>query len=187
MIKLSSLAAVFLCVGAMAEAPRLPVDEVIEGHLAKARHLTLLKELFTKTNCEVHVSNNHVGIAAGALRSEGIVMAITETSPGNYFAFHQAPKPQFLKNVVESVVHKPVKNPQIVSSSLVASQGASDYTHLKVTVAEPVEVKGAENLYMYESVTVGMSLSAMAKGEVQSKEVKTKSGAIVSAICKPRS
>jgi len=117
-------------------AERLPVDDVIDGLRGKASHLEMLKGLFQATTCTVEMPNNQVTLQAGALRDNAIVIAVTESSKGNYLAYSSAPKAHMLQNIMEWTFKHQVKRPMIVSSSLVAAPGSDKHTHLRVKVVE---------------------------------------------------
>lgn len=138
---------------------RYPVDDEIDAHIAKAQYLKDFKQLLLDQECSVTVGKNKVTLVAGALRSEGLVIGIAEGNPGNYWAYHQAPKPQFLDRVTG------YKNSLIVSGRLAYdSVDTSKVSDLGVYIAKPKLIKDADGLYLYDKsfhkLTIPSSASA---------------------------
>lgn len=187
MLKLIAILSVLVSTMSMAET--LPVDEAIAGLRAKADHLEMLKTLLQNSKCSVSAGGASIALDAGALRDNGIVIAITDTLPGNYLAFSQAPKPHMLKNVVAYTFKRPVNRVMIVSASLVAKPGATEFTHLKVKVAEPEmqkDVLDPETLKPtlgYAQYPLAIPLTGV-KGGHTSQALKLKNGGTFQVVCK---
>ncbi|MCB0406254.1 MAG: hypothetical protein KDD51_15850 [Bdellovibrionales bacterium] len=163
--------------GLAVAADHLPVDDEIQALRNKADYLEQLKNTLLENRCSVTVDGNTVGLSAGAIRSQALVMGITKTNPGNYYAYHMAPKPQFLKNAVGAADAK------IVVATLLYREGESTPSALQVKVAEPYEVPGAENLWIYNQTY--LNLPVPKSTETGAAEATTESGISVKAVCNP--
>ncbi len=168
MFKLASLISMILSTLCLAEG--LPVDQEIQELRAKAAHLETLKELFQAARCKAVIGQNEVALSAGALRGNGLIMGVTDSMPGQYVgAFHSAPKPEHLKNVLISIALKPMNRVFIVSSSLESANG-TEFTHLAVKLAEPVLSKDIldpqthKPTYVYQTTYLSLSLDTVKKG-----------------------
>ncbi len=163
----------------------LPVDDEIAALRAKATYLETLKTLLEKNTCAIAVETNTVPLVAGALRSQGLVVAVGEKFPGDYLAYDKAPKPEQLERVVGFTFLKAVagKNAKIISGQI-HSQNGTDYSHFVVYVAEPSEVKGAENLWMYHKTNLALKLSGLELSGTAAG--KSASGVAIGLECKPR-
>ncbi len=163
----------------------LPVDDEIAALRNKADYLEKLKTLFEKNDCRVTVGTNTVSLAAGALRSEGLVIAVGDGFAGNYLAYHKAPKPEQLQGVIDMTLQKggAGKGAKILSGQLY-SQNNVDYTHLVVYVNEPFRIKESDGLWIYNKSNVALKLNGLElNGSHTGKSV---SGAAVTLECKPR-
>lgn len=157
-----------------------PVDVEIEELRDKANHLEALKELFLNNTCAVELEGNRVGLVAGALRSEGLVMAIGKNFPGNYLAYHKAPKAQFLRNVIVYTLKKAnaADGAVIVAGKLL---GGKQPTHLEVSFNKPFFVKGTDGLWIYSKQHMQIELPH--DGTSVSKSGRLKDGRTVKLEC----
>lgn len=139
-------------------AAQYPVDDDIADLRAKADSLEANKQMLLANDCSVTVNSNTVKLDAGALRSNALIIAIGPGFPGNYLAFHQAPKPEFLENVVLSTVMKAGagKGALIVTARIEEIPGKGPA--LVATSAEPKSIKEMEGGYMYQKSAVGLKL-----------------------------
>lgn len=139
-------------------AAKYPVDDDIAELRGKADYLEANKQLLLANDCSVTVNSNTVKLDVGALRSNALIIAIGPGFPGNYLAFHQAPKPEFLENVVLMTVKKAGagKGALIVTARIdeIPNKGPA----LVVTSAEPLSIKEMEGAYMYQKRAVGLKL-----------------------------
>ncbi|MCB9253755.1 MAG: hypothetical protein H6617_03655 [Bdellovibrionaceae bacterium] len=166
-----------LCAGLVAVAGQLPVDDEILALRNKADYLEELKNTLLENRCAITVDGNTVGLVAGAIRSQALIMGITRTNPGNYYAYHMAPKPQFLQNVVGAADAK------IVVATFLYREGENKPAGFQVKVAEPFKVTGAENLWLYNQTY--LNLAVPKAQETLSGEATTQSGASVKVVCNP--
>lgn len=144
---------------------RYPVDDEVDALMAKAQYLKDFKQLLLDRDCSVTVNKNKVGLVAGALRSEGLVIAISEKNPGNYWGYHQAPKPEFLDRATGYT------KSLIVSGRLAYADAAdpAKATHIGVYIAKPVQIKEAENMYIYDKSFHSVALSDSSTASVTGK------------------
>lgn len=163
-------------------AERLPVDDAIDGLRAKANHLEKMKTLLQKNKCVANFGPHKYPLTANAMADNALIVAITDSIPGATLSYSAAPKPQLLKNIVQYTHRQAVNRVFILSASLIARPGAEDYTHLKVTLAEPMQVKEMENGFMYDKVEGAISLDSIEKG-VQTRELTMKNGGSLSVTC----
>ena len=161
-------------------AERLPVDDAIDGLRAKAVHLEKMKTLLQKNNCVANFGPHKYPLTAGAMRDNGIIMAISDSLPGQYLGFSKAPKPEMLKQIVGMTHRKNVNRVFILSSSLRAAPDAEDYTHLYVALAQPINEKGFGPMYDKSEFTI--PLDVIEKG-VQTKERAVRDGGSFSVTC----
>jgi len=168
-----------------AVAANLPVDDEIAILRNKADYLEKMKTLLEKNDCRITIGTNTVALVAGALRSEGMVIAVGPGFPNNYLAFHKAPKPEFMKGVIENALLKggAGKNANILSGQLY-SKDDTDYTHFVVYVNEPMFVKGTDSLWMYNKTNVALKLNGLELNGTHSG--KSPNGTPVTLECKPR-
>lgn len=163
-------------------ATQYPVDESIAELRAKADYLEANKQLLLANDCSVTVNSNTVKLDARALRSEAMVIAIGPAFPGNYLAYHQAPKPQILENVVAFTINKGGggKGALIVTARIGATQSGAPA--LVVTTNEPRSIKEAEGMYIYEKSAVGLKIvDGKVAGSVSGK---TAHGLPLNVTCK---
>lgn len=148
-----------------ASVTRYPVDDEVDALMGKAQYLKDFKQLLLDRDCSVTVGKNKVTLVAGALRSEGLVIAINEKNSGNYWGYHQAPKPEFLDRVTGYA------GSLIVSGRLAYNDAASPNkaTHLGVYIAKPIQVKEAEGMWMYDKNFHSISLIDASKSSVTGK------------------
>jgi len=147
-------------------ATRYPVDDEIDAHMAKAQYLKDFKQLLLDKDCSVTVGKNKVALVASALRSEGLVIGIAEGNAGNYWAYHQAPKPEFLDRVTG------YKNSLIVSGRLAYdSFDTSKVTDLGVYIAKPKWIKDADGLYIYDKSFHKLAIPSSASASSTTKGV----------------
>lgn len=159
----------------------LPVDEEISILRQKADHLEKLKELFLANKCSVTVGTNQVGLVAGALRSEGLVMAIGERFPGNYLGFHKAPKPEQLSRVIDgSFMKAGMGQGAVIVTARLGFDSALKPVALLAAIAVPTFVEGTEDLWIYEKTPLNVKLSHLSKAKI---EAKLKGGKSVSLQC----
>ncbi len=155
MTKLISALCLLVSVGAF--AARYPVDEEIDGLRGKAEHLENIKLLLEKNDCFIQVDKNVVKLVPGALRSEGLVMAIGEKFPGRYLAYHKAPKPEHLDGVIDLAMlsHDAHKGAVLVTLSLAVNPktGIRNVIFLKVGQPKPADESG--DLWIYDMRQVG--------------------------------
>jgi len=156
-------------------AAQYPVDQDIADLRAKADYLEALKNTVEKNRCTVQVGTNRVALSAGALRSNGLVMAIADGMPGNYLAYHQAPKPEFLSNVINFTVgHAGAsKGAAIVTAQLGYAAGGGAAKGVLVTINEPEEVQGADGLFIYQKAFLKLAFNDQGKlgGKITGKAV----------------
>lgn len=162
-------------------AERLPVDDAIDGLRAEATHLEIMKDLLTKNRCTVHLGPHQFVLTAGAMRGSGIVMGVADSIPGQYLAFHQAPKAQLLHQVISVTHQRAINRAFIISSSLKAKPGAETYTHLYVVLAQPLYNKHLDGTD-YVKVAIHIPLDAIEKG-VESKELTVQNGGSFKVAC----
>lgn len=164
-----------LVLAASSFAANYPVDEAIGELRAKADYLELMKKTLETEKCSVQVGTNRVALTAGALRSQGLVMAIAKTNPGNYYAFDQAPKPQLLEQVIAMTFRQ--RGALIISARLLAKPGDATYTGLGVVVNKPKHDSGID---IYEKTGVAIRLP---EGKAVSKSVAMPDGTNVTLSC----
>lgn len=162
-------------------AGRLPVDDAIDGLRAKAEHLEIMKTMLTKNHCVAHYGTHQYPLAAASMRGNGLIVAISDSVPGQYLAFGEAPKAQLLKQIVTFTHRKNVNRVFILSSSLKAKPGAETYTHLNVALAEPVYNKDMDGTD-YVKVAVNVPLAGLEKG-YESKELGFANGGGLRVTC----
>ena len=176
----SLLSVVVLLAGFTAVADTYPVDEAIADLHAKATYLTQLKEIFSEKNCRITVDQNTVKLHPSQLRSEGLAMGIGPEFPGDFLAYHKAPKPKQLAIVASYTLKKNVgRDVMIVGSRLRYKDGVPSL--LLISVNEPYEVPGAEDLWIYQPTWVGVPLTEASKSV--SNEATSKSGKAIRLDC----
>ncbi len=154
-------------------AAEYPVDESIAELRGKADYLEANKQLLLANDCSVTVNSNTVKLVAGALRSEALVIAIGPAFPGNYLAYHRAPKPEFLGALAG-------KGGLIVTARIETVQG--NVPALVVTSAEPRSIKEAQGMYIYEKSSVGLKIvDGRVSGTVSGKTAR---GLPLNVTCK---
>lgn len=156
-------------------AANYPVDDSIAELRAKADYLELLKKTLETEKCSVQVGTNKVALSPGAIRSQTLVMAIAASSPGNFYAFDQAPEPQLLEQVIN--VSFGERGALIVSARLLAKPGDTTYTGLGVFVAKPKHDSGLD---IYEKTWVKIRLP---EGKQVSKSATMPGGVNVTLSC----
>lgn len=160
-----------------------PVDQDIDALRAKAQYLEDLKDLLEGAQCSITLDSNTVALVPGALRSEGLVMAVGPGFPGNYLAYHKAPKPEQLRAVINYTLLKgdTGKGASIIGSRM--SYGADGKPDkLVIFAAEPILVKGTDDLWMYDKTSLVLAISA---GKVVGKvSTKTVHGQAFTLDCK---
>lgn len=163
-------------------AAEYPVDEEIAALKAKAEYLEALKGIFAENRCVVSFDGNEVALSAGALRSEGLVMAIGRNFPGQYLAYHRAPKPEMLARVVSHTLLRGEagEGAVIVGSRLTEVPGRGDRI-LGLFVAEPWEVEGTDGLWLYRKTFVNFPVPQ--PGVRVEREAKTSSGLVLKVAC----
>ena len=145
-------------------AATYPVDEEIAELRSKADYLETLKNTLESNHCTIQLDSNVVALVPGALRSEGLVMAVSPGMAGNYLAYHQAPKPEHLKNIIEYTLLKEGAGDRasIVTAHLgLKSDGT--FGGLVVVVNEPVNVQEGEEFWMYKKTPLKLPFNTEGK------------------------
>lgn len=138
-----------LVLAAPAFGAHYPVNDDINELKWKVSYLETLRDTFEAQKCVIELDGNSVRLVPGALRSEGLVMAIGKNFPGNYLAYHKAPKPQFLHNVVAFTLGAPAADGAVIIGSRIGYDAANTPQELIIFVAKPFKVQGADNLWLY--------------------------------------
>ncbi len=185
---LKFVAVLSLLASTVSMADRLAVDDAIEELRAKANHLEQLKTLFSTAKCAVEIGTNRIALTPNTLMDNGAILGVTDTIPGTYLSFSQAPKPHHLKNVIQHAHLRAVNRVYIISSSLAAEPGATEYTHLRVKVAEPELQKDVlDPVTMKPSLIYGQYPMAIALDKVRgghtTKEITFKGGGSFRVVC----
>lgn len=158
--------------------PFYPVDKEIEGLRAKANYLEQLKNILERNTCFIELGRTKVHLAPGALRSEGLVIAIGDGFANQYLAYHTAPKPEALEKVINMTFLKPNigKGANIVTTRLVTDEKTQKVEKIVVIVNEPYQEPTSPELWLYEKTAVALPLSLEEKlsGEVKHSTEKTK-------------
>lgn len=171
--------------GAVASAaPKVPVDADIQALIDKAAYLTALKDTLSNHDCSITIDKNTVKLVPGALRGEGLVIAVGENFPGNYLAYYKAPKPEQLENVVTMTFMKggSGKNALILTMRIGNSSSAAAEPLLQITTNEPEFVKGTDSLWIYQKA--GVTVKLPAPGETVTKTGKSYQGKALTLTCK---
>ena len=124
-------------------AGSLPVDEEIAALRSKADYLETLKNTLGANACTIQLDANTVPLAAGALRSEGLVMAVAPGMPGNYLAFYLEPKPELLKNIVK---YSGAGDGASIVTAQLGRKADGSFSELVVTINEPKQIQRAEDV-----------------------------------------
>jgi len=178
MIFKSLLMMIAFSVSSYSFAERYPVDDVIDGLRFKASHLEQLKKFLESNTCAMTVNGNKVLLGPGALRSEALVIGISPENPGNYNAFHKAPKPQFMRTVMAS------KDPRIIAVKFLFDQN-DERVGLQFKIAKPVLVNPVDPFWHYMNSAFRMRLSDYG-AEGKEHTFETDQGDKVTVSCKPK-
>jgi hypothetical protein len=182
---MKGIIALLTIVGAVAwAAPKLPVDEDIAELRAKADYLTALRDTLENNDCSLTIDKNTVKLVPGALRGEGLVIAVGENFPGNYLAYYKAPKPEQLENVVTMTLLKAGvgKNALILTMRIGNSTSAAAEPLLQIITNEPEFVKGTDSLWIYQKA--GVTVKLPTDGNTETKTGKSYQGKALTLTCK---
>ncbi len=158
-------------------ATQYPVDEDIKSLRDKANYLETLKKVLESNKCSISIGKNIVTLTPGALRSEGLVMAVGENFPGNYLGYHKAPQPEKLEASVELTFimagqgSGKGKGAKIVTARLQLDEKQEKPTHLLVILNDIYQEPSSPELWLYAkgAVKLPISLDSIVKSNGQAK------------------
>lgn len=176
---MKALLGLCLFTATLVAAPKYPVDQDIQKLVDKAAYLTEMRDTLASFDCSITLDKNTVKLVPGALRSEGLVIAVSDGFPGNYLAYHKAPKPEQLEGVVNLIYPKGGKNALILTLRMGNSPKASDERVIQVLTNEPEYAGGTLWIYQRGGVTVTLPKN----GEVAVATGKSYQGKTLTLRC----